>query len=51
LSERFKIEKVRARDLWHLTVRAQRKLLAHTVDCYLNYMVGNSILQFDKLFT
>ena len=24
LSERFKIEKVRARDLWHLTVRAGR---------------------------
>ena len=28
LSERFRIEKVRARDLWHLTVRAGRKLLA-----------------------
>jgi len=47
LTERFKIEKVRARDLWHLTVRAGRKLLAHT----LNQIAGNSILQFDKLFT
>ena len=51
LSERFKIEKVRARDLWHLTVRAGRKVLAHTVDCYLNHMAGNPILQFDKLLT
>jgi hypothetical protein len=51
LSERFKIEKVRARDLWHLTVRAGRKLLAHTVDCYLNHIAGNPILQFDKLLT
>ena len=32
-------------------VRAERKLLAHTVDFYLNYIAGNSILQFDKLFT
>lgn len=51
LSERFNIEKIRARDLWHLTVRAGRKLLAHTVDCYLNFIAGNPILQFDKLFT
>jgi len=51
LTERFKIEKVRARDLWHLTVRTGRKLLAHTVGCYLNQIAGNSILQFDKLFT
>ncbi len=51
LTERFNIEKVRARDLWHLTVRAGRKLLAHTVDCYLNYMAGNPILQFEKLLS
>jgi len=51
LSERFKIEKVRARDLWHLTVRAGRKLPAHTVDCYLNHIAGNPILQFEKLLT
>lgn len=51
LSGRFNIEKVRARDLWHLTVRAGRKLLAHTVGCYLNHITGNPILQFDKLLT
>jgi hypothetical protein len=31
LSERFSIEKVRARDLWHLTNRMTRKLLAHNL--------------------
>lgn len=49
LSERFNIEKVRARDMWHLTVRIGRKLLAHTVNCFINYTLGNSILQFEKI--
>jgi len=51
LSERFNIERVRARDLWHLTVRIGRKLLAHTVNCNLNCKTGNSILQFEKLLS
>jgi hypothetical protein len=33
---RFSIEKVWARDLWHLTSRLNRKLLAHTVCLWLN---------------
>ena len=49
LTERFNIEKVRARDMWHLTVRIGRKLLAHTVNCFINYTLGNSILQFEKI--
>jgi hypothetical protein len=36
LSERFNIEKVRARDIWHLTSRISRKLLAHNVCYWLN---------------
>lgn len=51
LSERFKIEKVRAKDLWHLTVRVGRKLLAHTINCYLNHLAGNPILQFERIFS
>ncbi len=51
LSERFNIEKVRARDMWHLTVRIGRKLLAHTVNCFINYTLGNSILQFEKILS
>jgi hypothetical protein len=31
LVERFSMEKVRARDLWHLTSQVNRKLLAHTL--------------------
>ena len=49
LSERFNMEKVRARDMWHLTVRIGRKLLAHTVNCFINYTLGNSILQLEEI--
>jgi hypothetical protein len=36
LSERFSIEKVWARDLWHLVSRLNHKLLAHTVGYWLH---------------
>ena len=36
LSERFHFEKIWARDMWHLTSRINRKLLAHTVCLWLN---------------
>ena len=49
LSERFKIEKIRARDIWHLTVRIYRKILSHTVAIFINKMTGNDNLKFDKL--
>lgn len=48
LVERFSIEKVRARDLWHLTSRLNRKLLAHTVCRWLN-RESSDPLQFDQL--
>ena len=41
LSERFHIEKVRARDTWHLANRFIRKLLAHTMGCFLGKLFGN----------
>ena len=41
--------KVRARDLWHLTSRINRKILAHTMGRYLNRMLGREPLQFDGL--
>lgn len=49
LSERFHIEKVRARDLWHQTSRVARKLLAHTIGVFLNVLHGREPLQFDGL--
>lgn len=36
LSERFQLQSVRARDLWHLTNRINRKLLAHTLAFWIN---------------
>jgi hypothetical protein len=50
LVERFSIEKVWARDLWHLTSRLNRKLLAHTVCRWLNRHSPEP-LQFDQLVT
>ena len=49
LSDRFHIEKSRVRDLWHLTNRFIRKLLAHTVGVFLNFCLGQQLLQFDAL--
>jgi hypothetical protein len=44
LSERFHIEKMRARDLWHAQNRFIRKLLALTVGIFLNYSLGQELL-------
>lgn len=49
LSERFSIEKSKARDLWHLTGRIYRKVLAHTACILLNLAQGNPPLQFERL--
>lgn len=49
LSDRFNIEKVRARDLWHFTNRIARKVLAHTVATAINKSLGNPPLQFELL--
>ena len=49
LTERFNIEKMRARKLWHLTNRIARKMLAHTIGVLLNKENGNPPLQFELL--
>jgi len=49
LTERFNIEKVRARDVWHPTSRTARKLLGHTVGILLNRLFGRPSLEFDGL--
>ncbi|MGZ5018367.1 MAG: IS982 family transposase, partial [Methylobacter sp.] len=43
------IEKVRARDTWHLANRFIRKLLAHTMGCFLGMLIGNPTLLFESL--
>ena len=49
LTERFQIEKVRARKIWYLTNRIARKVLAHTVCVCINKKIGNPPLQFELL--
>ena len=49
LVERFRIEKVWARDLWHLTNRLTRKFLAHTMAVYLNRTQSSDPLQLEHL--
>lgn len=50
LCARFSIEKVWARDLWHLTNRLGRKILAHTLAVLLNSRCGAvNPLQLDGL--
>lgn len=49
LAGRFNIEKVWARDLWHLTNRLTRKVLSHTMCVFLNRQHGRDPLQLDGL--
>jgi IS5 family transposase len=49
LTDRFQIEKIRARKLWYLTNRIARKVLAHTVCACINKKIGNPPLQFELL--
>lgn len=49
LTERFSINKVKARTMWTLTSRIARKLLSHTMAIFINKQQGNELLQFDKL--
>lgn len=48
LVERFSFEKVWGRDMWHLSTRLNRKLLAHTVCRWLN-RYSSEPLQFELL--
>lgn len=49
LTERFHIQKIRARDRWHLTVRITRKILSHTLAVVVNCMTGRHPLQIADL--
>lgn len=48
-AKRFNIQKVRARDLWHLSHRITRKILSHTISVVLNSQLGNLPLQLENL--
>ena len=51
LAGRLEMERIWARDRWHLTARVARKELAHNLNCYLNKLNGRRPLQFSKLIT
>jgi hypothetical protein len=51
LSERFRIEKVWTRELWHLTNRLTRKFLVHSVGIYLNRFQDRNSLKLEQLVT
>jgi len=43
LCERFKVKRMWARDIWHLSFRLLRSVLAHTICLHLNQLQGNSV--------
>lgn len=49
LTDRLHLKNVRARDLWHLTCRIYRKVLAHTLAVMINMERGNPPLQLEML--
>jgi len=49
IAEPFHFEKIQARDVWHLTSRIARKVLAHTLGIFMNRPLGRSDLQFEGL--
>ena len=49
LTERFNINRVKAKTMWTLINRITRKLLSHTMALFINKQQGNKMLQFDKL--
>ncbi len=52
LSDRFQIEKIRAKKLWHFLRRVTRKILAHTVAFAINKQIRpENPLQFEYLIT
>ena len=49
LTERYRIKRVWAKDLWHLAGRLLRKVLSHTIAFLLNHRIGNQPLQLARL--
>ena len=49
LTEQLHFEKIRARDVWHLTSCIARKVLAHTLGIFVNRQIGRPDLRFEGL--
>ena len=51
LEKYFAIESCNCRDMWHLTSRMARKILAFTVGNYLNIQAGKEPMQFANIIS
>ena len=51
LAEYFDIESCGCHDMWHMTARVARKLLAYNVGAYFNVQAGKPAIQFENLIT
>lgn len=51
LVDGFNIEKIWARDVWHLTCRIGRKILAHTMGVFFNRLLGRKALALADLIS
>ena len=51
LTQRFAIDRLRVRDLWHFQHRLIRKILAHTVGVFFNLQLGHRPLDPDGLLS
>ncbi|GAA4649765.1 IS982 family transposase [Kistimonas scapharcae] len=51
LAEYFDIESCGCRDMWHLTSRMARKILAYTTGIYLNIQAGKDPMQLEGLIS
>ena len=49
IAKQFQVETIRACDLWHLTSRLARKVLAYTLGLIVNCSLGRLDLQFTGL--
>ena len=49
LTERFALERIRVRDVWHFQHRIIRKVLAHTIGVFLNLQLARKPLDLDGL--
>ena len=36
LTDRFNVQKIKAKDMWHLYAKVGRKILTHTMCCFIN---------------
>jgi uncharacterized protein YlxP (DUF503 family) len=49
LCDRFHIQNIKAKDVWHFSNKFVRKILSHTFAAFINIREGRSTLRFESL--